>query len=30
MLYFDFQDAVSRGIAGAGLDVVQYGWVMIF
>lgn len=23
----DFQDAVSRGIAGAGLDVVQYGWV---
>ncbi|CAK7325463.1 unnamed protein product [Dovyalis caffra] len=21
------QDAVSRGIAGAGLDVVQYGWV---
>jgi len=24
------QDAVSQGIAGAGLDVVQYGWVYDF
>lgn len=27
MIGFNFQDAVSRGIAGAGLDVIQYGWV---
>lgn len=26
----NFQDAISRGIVGAGLDVVQYGWVMKF
>lgn len=28
--YFNFQEAVSLGIASAGLEVVQYGWVVIF